>query len=393
MKDAILVLNSGSSSIKFGLYDGDDPRLPMIGHGQIAGLGATPRLQAFDRDNRSIVDLQLKKGCNHAEGMLALVEWGRTREATRNVTSVGHRVVHGGGLYDAPVLVSDEVLDQLDTLNPLAPLHQPHNLEGIRILAKLVPELPQVACFDTAFHSTLPELARQFGLPRGLYERGVRRYGFHGLSYEYMAKTLPGIIGEETAAGRVIVAHLGNGASMCAMIEGRSVATTMGFTALDGLPMGTRCGDLDPGIILYLLNELNMSSAEIAALLYEQSGLLGMSGISSDMQELLQSDSAGAREAIDFYVYQINRELGALTAVLGGLDALVFTAGIGEHAAPIRSRVCDLAAWAGIRLDAQANEGGASCISTADSRVPVWVVPTREEWMIARHTKKLLSSQ
>lgn len=392
MKDAILVLNSGSSSIKFALYDGDDPDLPIIGRGQVSGIGTTARLQAFDRDNAAVVDLQLPKGCNHAQAMLALVDWGRTREVSSSVTAIGHRVVHGGSLYDAPVQVNEEVLQQLGTLNPLAPLHQPHNLEGIRTLAKLLPELPQIACFDTAFHSTLPKLARQFGLPSDLYERGVRRYGFHGLSYEYMAETLPAIIGAETAAGKLIVAHMGNGVSMCGMLEGRSVATTMGFTALDGLPMGTRCGNLDPGIVLYLLDELKMSSAQITELLYEQSGLLGMSGISSDMRELLQSNTSSAREAIDFFVYQINRELGAIAATLGGLDALIFTAGIGEHSAPIRRRICELAAWAGIRLNAGANERHALCISAADSAPSVWVVPTREEWMIARHTRRLLTS-
>ncbi|MCB1679851.1 MAG: acetate/propionate family kinase [Halioglobus sp.] len=392
MKNAILVLNSGSSSIKFGLYDGDDASLPIIGYGQVEGIGTAPRIRAFDRGNTQVVNTSLDAGCDHAAAMLALVEWGRTREASKHVAAVGHRVVHGGGLYDAPTLVSDKVLDRLDTLNPLAPLHQPHNLAGIRILAELMPELPQIACFDTAFHSTLPTVARQFGLPLHLYQRGIRRYGFHGLSYEYMAATLPGIIGEKAAAGNVIVAHLGNGASMCAMRDGCSVATTMGFTALDGLPMGSRCGDLDPGIVLYLQNELGMSSEEVFQLLYYQSGLLGMSGISSDMRELLNSDSDSAREAIDFYVYRINCELGALTAALGGLDALVFTAGIGEHAAPIRRRVCELASWAQIKLDERANERHALRISASDSRVPVWVVPTREEWMIARHTRELIAS-
>ena len=392
MKNAILVLNSGSSSIKFGLYDGDDASLPIIGYGQVEGIGTAPRIRAFDRGNTQVVNTSLDAGCDHAAAMLALVEWGRTREASKHVAAVGHRVVHGGGLYDAPTLVSDKVLDRLDTLNPLAPLHQPHNLAGIRILAELMPELPQIACFDTAFHSTLPTVARQFGLPLHLYHRGIRRYGFHGLSYEYMAATLPGIIGEKAAAGNVIVAHLGNGASMCAMRDGCSVATTMGFTALDGLPMGSRCGDLDPGIVLYLQNELGMSSEEVFQLLYYQSGLLGMSGISSDMRELLNSDSDSAREAIDFYVYRINCELGALTAALGGLDALVFTAGIGEHAAPIRRRVCELASWAQIKLDERANERHALRISASDSRVPVWVVPTREEWMIARHTRELIAS-
>ena len=294
MKNAILVLNSGSSSIKFGLYDAGAARLPIIGQGQVAGLGSVPRLEAIDRDETVIADRPLDRDCDHAGAMLALVEWGRSREVAKNITAVGHRVVHGGGLYDAPVQVDQAVLDRLDDLNPLAPLHQPHNLAGIRMLQKLVPELPQVACFDTSFHSTLPRPASQFGLPASLYDDGIRRYGFHGLSYEYMAKILPDVIGREAAAARVVVAHLGNGTSMCAMLGGRSVATTMGFTALDGLPMGTRCGDLDPGVILYLLNERKMSTSQVAELLYEQSGLLGMSGVSSDMRTLLSSDAAGA---------------------------------------------------------------------------------------------------
>lgn len=390
MNGEILVINSGSSSIKFGLYDGDSSQLSAMWHGEIAGIGTTPKLQVFDRDSSSIVVVQLKKGSDHAQAMSALLDWGLTSGAAGNIAAVGHRVVHGGRLFEAPVLVTKQVLNQLATLVPLAPLHQPQNLNAIRILADLIPEVPQVACFDTAFHGTLPKVAKQFGLPSRLYEQGVKRYGFHGLSYEYIAECLPEKIGKEAAAGRVIVAHLGNGASMCAMKEGRSVATTMGFTALDGLPMGTRCGDLDPGVILYLLNEQHMSGEEITQLLYQQSGLLGMSGISSDMQKLLESDAERARQAIDFYVYRINRELGALTAILGGLDALIFTAGIGEHCAPIRGRVCDLAAWAGIRLDAHANESNALCISAADSSVPVWVVPTQEELMIARHTQRLL---
>ena len=281
MKDAILILNSGSSSIKFGLYDGDHASLPLIGHGQIEGIGSTPRLYAEDRHNAPIIDKSLEEGCSHGQAMAALVEWGRTREAARDITAVGHRVVHGGNLFSGPVRVDERVLGELDKLNPLAPLHQPHNLAGIRSLAALEPDLIQVACFDTAFHCQLPKVAKQFALPPRLYEDGVRRYGFHGLSYEYMAEILPSIIGERTAAGRVVVAHLGNGASMCALKEGRSIATTMGFTALDGLPMGTRCGNLDPGVVLYLQSEWGMSSAEVADLLYHQSGLLGRSGIST----------------------------------------------------------------------------------------------------------------
>jgi len=390
MSSDILVINSGSSSIKFGLYGGDDEELNNLGHGEIAGIGSTPKLQAFDRSNTQIVNEQLRKGSDHAQSMSALLDWVLKSGAAGKLNAIGHRVLHGGSVYEAPVLVTDEVLNQLDKLDPLGPLHQPHNLLGIRILAGLLPGVPQIACFDTAFHSTLPIVAKQFALPNSLYKQGVKRYGFHGISYEYMSRCLPEIVGAEIAAGRVIVAHLGNGASMCAMTEGRSVATTMGFTALDGLPMGTRCGDLDAGVILYLLNEHHMNPKEISELLYNQSGLLGISGVSSDMQELLASNADGARQAIDYYVYRINRELGALTAIMGGLDALIFTAGVGENSAPIRARVCGLAGWAGIKLDEQANNDDALCISAADSSVPVWVVPTREELMIAHHTQRLL---
>lgn len=390
MNGEILVINCGSSSIKFGFYGGDSNTLSVLRNGEVNAIGANPRLQAFDSKGSSIVDRQLAKGSNHTQAMSALLDWALTTGTSRHIAAIGHRILHGGNLYKAPVLVTEHVLKQLDTLDPLGPLHQPHNLAAVRILAELMPEIPQVACFDTSFHSTLPKVANQFALPRWLYEKGVKRYGFHGLSYEYMAGSLPEIIGKDAAMARVVVAHLGNGASMCAMHGGRSVATTMGFTALDGLPMGTRCGDLDPGVILYLLDELHMNSEEIAKLLYKQSGLLGLSGISSDMQELLQSDAERAREAIDFYVYRINRELGALTAIMGGLDALVFTAGIGEHSAQIRSRVCDLAAWAGIRLDAHHNERHSLCISAAESSVSVWAIPTHEELMIARHTQRLL---
>lgn len=393
MKDGILVLNSGSSSIKFGLYDGDEPGLPLIGHGQIEGLGSTPRLTAVDRHGESIVDRWLEPGTDHGRAMATLVDWGRSREAAQGITAVGHRVVHGGALFSGPVRVDDAVLARLASLNPLAPLHQPHNLAGIRALARLEPSLMQVACFDTAFHCGLPRLAQRFALPPEYFDAGIRRYGFHGLSYEYMAETLPGVIGTARAAGRVVVAHLGNGASMCALKEGRSVATTMGFTALDGLPMGTRCGNLDPGVVLYLQSEWGMSSAEVAELLYHRSGLLGMSGISNDMRELLASDAPRAREAIDLFVYRINRELGALTAILGGLDALVFTAGIGQYAAPVRARVGELAGWLGIRLDPDANRRHGPCISASDSAVPVWVIPTDEEGMIARHTRRVLEAE
>ena len=391
MNAAILVLNSGSSSIKFGLYDGQDARLPLLGRGQIEGIGATARLQAVGRDGRALVDEPLGAKVDHRLAMAALVDWGRQREAARHIVAVGHRVVHGGDRFRAPVRIDAEVLAELEQLSPLAPLHQPHNLAGIQVLAELAPDLPQIACFDTAFHQTLPERARRFALPREYHDAGIRRYGFHGLSYDYIASRLPAVLGPSLAAGRVIVAHLGNGASLCALRNGQSLETTMGFTALDGLPMGTRCGNLDPGVVLYLQDELGMSTAEVADLLYHRSGLLGVSGRSNDMRVLLDSDAPSDQEAIDLFVYRINRELGALTAVLGGLDALVFTGGIGEHAAPIRARVCELVAWLGIRLDADANQRRGPCISTQDSAVPVWVIPTDEERMIARYTLAVLS--
>lgn len=393
MRGDVLVLNSGSSSIKFALYDGDDEQLPVLGRGRIEGIGGATRLRAFDDRGQPLVDQPFSDQLDHAQAMVELVTWGRQREAAHDIAAVGHRVVHGGMRFDHPVRVDEKILNELQVLSPLAPLHQPHNLAGIRSLAALEPALPQIACFDTAFHRTLPGLAQRFALPRKYHDLGIRRYGFHGLSYEYIAGALPELAGPDIAAGRVIVAHLGNGASLCALRDGHSVDTTMGFTALDGLAMGTRCGNLDPGVVLYLQDELGMSTAEVADLLYHRSGLAGVSGISNDMRSLLASDEPSAREAVDLFVYRINRELGALVATLGGLDALVFTGGIGEHAAPIRAQVCELAAWLGIRLDAAANGCHASRISTMDSAVSTWVIPTDEEQMIARHTCRVLDDR
>jgi acetate kinase len=298
--------------------------------------------------------------------------------------------VHGGLEYTHPVRVDATVLRALEKYVPLAPLHQPHNLAPIRVLLERSPGLPQVACFDTAFHSSAPAVAQAFALPKSITERGVRRYGFHGLSYEYIAQTLPGT-DPRAAAGRTVVLHLGNGASMCAMAGGRSVASTMGFTAADGLPMGTRCGNLDPGVMLYLMDELAMDARAIEKLIYQQSGLLGVSGISSDMRTLEASDDPAAKEAIDLFIYRIRRELGSLAAGLGGLDAVVFTAGIGENSVRLRERVCRDAAWLGVELDSAANAGGGPRISSAGSRVAAWVIPTNEELMIARHTRRALT--
>jgi acetate kinase len=389
--DVILVLNAGSSSIKFSLF-AVNPRgqdLALRYRGAIDGIGSDPRFVVGDTDGRRVVDHALagrRVGTgDHEEVLPVLHEWIAGHTDHLRVTAVGHRVVHGGEQFAEPVLVDDAILDQLDKLAPMAPLHQPHNLAPIRIIGRIAPDVPQVACFDTAFHRTQPPVSQLYALPRDLSATGVKRYGFHGLSYDYIASVLPGIVGD-AGRGRVVAAHLGNGSSMCAMRAGKSVATTMGFTALDGLPMGTRSGAIDPGVILYLLTERGMSVGDVTDLLYRRSGLLGVSGISHDMRTLLASDAPEAAEAIELFVDRISRELGSLVAALAGIDALVFTAGIGEHAAPVRARVCENAAWLGIRLDPVANVDGGPRISTADSPVSAWVIPTNEELMIARHT-------
>ncbi len=391
MSDAILVLNAGSSSIKFSIYlmQGDELE-PHIG-GQLEGLYTAPRFKATKAGAGVIGERQWEAGSplGHDGAIGFLADFLREKLGDHRLAGVGHRVVHGGLVYAAPVRLSAAVVSDLEQFIPLAPLHQPHNLAPIRLLMERQPSLPQVACFDTAFHRSQPELAQMFALPLELHEAGVRRYGFHGLSYEYIASQLPRL-DPQAAAGRTVVLRLGNGASMCALAGGRSMASTMGFTAVDGLPMGTRCGALDPGVILYLMDQRGMDARAIEKLIYSQSGLLGVSGVSSDMRTLLASDEPGARLAVDLYVYRIARELGSLAAALGGLDALVFTAGIGEHAAPIRARVCESAAWLGVALDARANAAGGPRISSAESRTPVWVLPTNEELMIARHTARVL---
>jgi acetate kinase len=305
--------------------------------------------------------------------------------------AVGHRIVHGGEAYSEPVLIDDAVVDGLQALVPLAPLHQPQQIAAINAMAQLAPGVPQVACFDTAFHRAQSPLAQAFALPPDITAKGVHRYGFHGLSYEYIVSALPRVA-PDCANGKVIVAHLGNGASMCAIDGGRSVATTMGLTALDGLPMGTRCGTLDPGVILYLMQHEAMDVRAVETLLYERSGLLGVSGISSDMRTLLASATPSAKRAVDLFVYRIGREIGSLVAALGGLDALVFTGGIGEHAAPIRARVCSDAAWIGVTLDEDANARDGPRISSPGARVSAWVVPTDENLMVARHTARVVDA-
>jgi acetate kinase len=390
--NAIAVVNAGSSSVKFSLFLRRGDALDLRLRGQFESLSGKPRFVAKDAAGRTVVERTWDEGARlgHAGALAHLVEFLRGHGEGARLIGVGHRVVHGGLEYAEPVRLDETVLVKLDKYVPLAPLHQPHNLAAIRALAARAPDLPQIACFDTAFHRTNPELAQMFALPYALHEAGVRRYGFHGLSYEYIASRLPSV-DEKAATGRTVVLHLGNGASMCALSRGQSVASTMGFTAVDGLPMGTRAGSLDPGVVLYLIDERGMDTRAVEKLLYQQSGLLGVSGIASDMRTLLASDSPRARLAIDLFVYRIGRELGSLAAALGGVDAIVFTAGVGENSAEIRARVCRAARWLGVELDDAANAVGGPRISTATSRVAAWAIATNEELMIARHTEALLA--
>jgi acetate kinase len=394
MSDAILVVNAGSSSIKFSLFlERGEALDPLLG-GQIESLYTAPRFKAKDAAGTVLSEQQWAQGetLGHDGAIAYLAGFLRERLGEHRLAAVGHRVVHGGLDYAAPVRLTAEIVGHLERFIPLAPLHQPHNLKPIRLLLANQSQLPQVACFDTAFHRHQPEVAQAFALPSEITDRGVRRYGFHGLSYEYIASVLSEY-DARAAAGRAVVLHLGNGASLCAIQGGISVASTMGFTAVDGLPMGTRSGNLDPGVVLYLMDELKMDARAIEKLLYQQSGLLGVSGISSDMRTLLASDEPRAKFAVELFVYRIGRELGSLAAALGGLDALVFTAGIGEHAAPIRERVCQAAAWLGVELDPAANAAGGPRISAENSRIPAWVIPTNEELMIARHTRMSIAAE
>jgi acetate kinase len=394
MAELVLVLNAGSSSIKFSTFEVEKSQLVLRVRGQIQGLYTAPHFVARDGEGREIAtrSWSVESAVGHAGAIDFLVEFLRGEATGQKLAAVGHRVVHGGVRFTQPARVTPQVIAELRRLTPLAPLHQPHNLEPIEILGQRRPELLQVACFDTAFHRQQPETAQAFALPQEITARGVRRYGFHGLSYEYISSLLPEV-DARAAAGRCVVAHLGNGSSMCALLGGRSVASTMGFTAVDGLPMGTRSGNLDPGVILYLLDELEMDARSIEKLIYKQSGLLGVSGVSSDMRTLLASDDERARFAIDLFTYRIGRELGSLVAATHGIDALVFTAGIGEHAPAIRERVCRAAAWLGLDLDAAANLADGPRITTASSKVAAWVLPTNEELMIARHTRDLLYAE
>jgi acetate kinase len=392
----ILVLNAGSSSLKFALY-----ALPLQGAampwlaGQVEGIGGQPRLHASTADgmhHEALLDATGEQGEQHRNALGYLFAWLSAQHPTLEVVAAGHRIVHGGERHAAPVRLSDAVLTELDALVPLAPLHQPHNLRAVRAVSALLPQVPQVGCFDTAFHRTQPALAQAYALPRALSARGIKRYGFHGLSYDYVSRQLSAVVGER-GAGAVVIAHLGNGASMCALRERRSVASTMGFTALEGLMMGTRAGTLDPGVLLYLLENDHMEAAALTRLLYKESGLLGVSGISQDMRALLASAAPEAKEAIELFCYRIARELGSLAAAVDGLDALVFTGGIGEHAAPVRARVAMLSAWLGVRIDERVNADAGTAarrIDAVGSRVAVAVIPTDEEGMIAHYSAELL---
>jgi len=391
---AILVLNAGSSSIKFTLYPHDEgpTELRSLFEGQVEGIGQpAARLVVADATGqvRTREQLAAAEASDHGAAIARVRAWLFEHGGVTGLAAVGHRVVHGGVRYSAPVRVDKSVLEELERLVPLAPLHQPHSLAAIRAVADAAPDLPQFACFDTAFHRTQPALAQALALPRELSDAGVRRYGFHGLSFEAIAGALPALA-PQVAEGRVVVAHLGNGASLCALRGRKSIATTMGFSTLDGLMMGTRPGLLDPGVLLYLIDEHGMNARRLEELLYHRSGLLGVSGLSSDMRELLSSRDPRAAEAIDLFLYRVARELGSMAAALGGLDALVFTGGIGENAAAIRARICGDARWLGVQIDEAANRAGGPRISAADSPVSAWVVKTDENRVIAQHVRALL---
>jgi acetate kinase len=382
----VLVVNAGSSSIKLAVFHADGDRLERLIVGEIEGIGTAPRFRAREAGGTQIAEKTWDDPATTVDTLVVwLTGWLEERLGRGGIEAAGHRVALGGLEHTAPVPITAAVIDRLREMVPLAPMHLPRNLEPIEALVRDYPALPQVGCFDTAFHRTMPVVAQLYGLPRALGEAGARRYGFHGLSYEYIAATLPQF-DAKAASGRTVVAHLGSGASMCALVGGKSVATTMGFSPLSGVMMATRPGELDPGLVLWLIRERGMSPAQVEAMLYHDSGLKGVSGISPDMRDLLASDDPSAKEAIDLFVERISRELGSLAAAAGGIDALVFTAGIGENAVPVRAAVGERAAWLGIAIDPDANARGGPLISAPESPVAVWVIPTDEEEMIARHT-------
>lgn len=386
MSGSILTFNAGSSSLKFALFKADADQLEAGPKGMIEDIGTAPHLLTTDVRGNVIAERHWSAATlDYSQLIEEVMAWTEAQPDSENLIAVGHRVVHGGPDHDKPQAVTPALLADLERLVPLAPLHEPHNIAPMRAIAQSRPALPQVACFDTAFHHDMPVVATRFAIPRRYETEGVRRYGFHGLSYEYISGRLRESA-PDLARGRIIAAHLGNGASLCAMRDGRSIDTTMGFSALDGLVMGTRCGELDPGVILYFLQQHGMRPEDIQDLLYNQSGLLGLSGISADMRTLLDSKDARAREAIKLFVFRLAREIGALTSSLGGLDGLVFTAGIGEHAPDIRAMVCKKLEWLGVKINPDANRYNQTVISQRDSNPQVLVIPTNEELMIARQT-------
>jgi len=391
MNDYTVVVNAGSSSLKFSVYRrAESDSWTLEARGQVEGIGTSPKFSAKDGADKPIGDVALDPTIRDARAALGFVaNWLRDRYHGAHVCGVGHRVVHGGAQYSGPTIVTPEVLENLRALIPLAPLHQPYNLSAIEAVWERLPGVAQVVCFDTSFHRGQPAVAQLVPLPREIRDAGVQRYGFHGLSYEYIASVLPSVA-PEIAGGRVVVAHLGSGASLCALKGGKSVDSTLGFTALDGLCMGTRPGTLDPGVVLYLFQALGLSVKEVETILYKKSGLIGISGISNDMRSLLASNEPDARLALDYFVYRAAKEIAAMTAALGGIDGLVFTAGIGENSPEIRKRICVASAWLGIELDEDANARKAPRITSQASKVPAWVIPTNEELMIARHTGALL---
>ena len=390
MKRQIAVINAGSSSIKFAVFN-EDREHPLLFRGQVEKIGIAPTLLIEGPDGNKLIENKWDaKKLDHRSATRAILEASIGLLGGEAVEGIGHRVVHGGTQFTAPTLVTKDVISSLKALSPLAPLHQPHNLASIEAIQSTAPQIPQVACFDTAFHQTQEPLAHNFALPRELTASGIRRYGFHGLSYEYVSGKLREVA-PELADGRIIIAHLGNGASLCAIHKGRSVATTMGFTAVEGLVMGTRCGSIDPGVLIYLMDEHRMDARKLENLIYKQSGLLGVSGITSDMRTLRASDDLRAREAIDLFIYRIVREIGSLAAALGGLDGFVFTGGIGQRDAKTRQEVVAGCAWLGAVIDEQSKPKGEGRIDAPSSSIPVWVLPTDEERVIARHTAAILS--
>lgn len=389
MTRQIAVINAGSSSIKFAVFN-DDPEQSLLFRGQVENIGVAPALAVEGPEGEKLVENKWAANkLDHAATAKVILKTSLALLGGQAVEGIGHRVVHGGSQFTAPIAVTKEAIASLKSLCPLAPLHQPHNLAPIEAIMAEAPHIPQVACFDTAFHQTQPRLAQDFALPRALTEAGIRRYGFHGLSYEYVSGKLRDAA-PDVADGRIIIAHLGNGASLCAIRKGRSVATTMGFTAVEGLMMGTRCGSIDPGVLIYLMDEHRMDARALETLIYKESGLLGVSGMTSDMRALRASDDPRAREAIDLFIYRIVREIGSLAAALGGLDGLVFTGGIGQRDAKTRREVAAGCAWLGAEIDEQLNAKGEGRIDAATSTIPIWVLPTDEERVIARHTAALI---